>query len=255
VVLAGRTALVTGAARGIGRATAARLAREGARVLVVDRDRREAEEAAAEIRADGGEASPLVADLTRRADVRRAVQAGAQAAGGLGVLVNNAGGYDEPVYPEAPSAHWEHTLDLNLRAVMLAIQEALPALEASGGGAVVNVASSAGLGLSPHPGPEYATAKAGVIRLTACLAPLAERGIRVNCVCPHTVGTRAVRRTIAELRAAGEDLPPALEGELLEPEEVAELIMELVTDERLAGRVLVCRGGEPPRLLPVDVAW
>ena len=122
--------------------------------------------------------------------------------GGLDILVNNAGEYQQPVFPDAPTAHWLRTLDINLRTVMLSIHHALPALEA-GGGAVINLASSTGLGLSPHPGPEYATAKAGVIRLTACLAPLADRGVRVNCLCPHTVATEAVLETIASLRAGG----------------------------------------------------
>src|SRR5688572_21497845 len=127
--------------------------------------------------------------------------------GGLDILVNNAGGYDEPVFPDAPIAHWSRALDLNLRAVLLAIHAAVPILEARGGGAIVNIASSAGLGFAPYGGPEYAAAKAAVMRLTASLAWLADRGIRVNCVCPHTVATERVRRTIAELEAAGRPLP------------------------------------------------
>ena len=90
------------------------------------------------------------------------------------------------------------------------------------------------------------------MRLTACLAPLAERGIRVNCVCPHTVGTPAVRERIAELKADGEELPLPLQGVLLEPEEVADLVFELVTDESMAGRVVVLVGGEEPRLLAAE---
>lgn len=90
------------------------------------------------------------------------------------------------------------------------------------------------------------------MRLTACLAPLAERGIRVNCVCPHTVGTPAVRKRIAELRAAGEELPQPLRDELLEPDQVADAVLDLIRDQSLAGRVLVLVGGERPRLLAAE---
>jgi len=255
VEITGRSAIVTGSAHGIGRTIAQRLAREGARLLVVDLDERGGRDAVDEIRASGAKASLLVADVTVEADVAQMVEHAVRELGGLDILVNNAGGYDQPVFPDAPNVHWSHTLDLNLRAVMLAIHEAAPVMEARGGGAVVNIASSAGLGLAPHAGPEYATAKAAVIRLTACLAPLAERGVRVNCVCPHTVGTAAVRRTITDMRAAGQPPPPPLRAELIEPEEIAEVVVQFISDDNLAGRVIVCWGGEPPRLLPIAAAW
>ena len=134
---------------------------------------------------------------------------------------------------------------------MVATHYAVRAMEGRGG-AIVNIASSAGLGLAPHPAPEYAVAKAGIMRLTACLAPLAERGIRVNCVCPHTVATPAVRARIAELKADGEELPKPLQDVLLEPEEVADAVLGLINDESLAGRTVVLFGGEPPKLLAAE---
>jgi NAD(P)-dependent dehydrogenase (short-subunit alcohol dehydrogenase family) len=156
------------------------------------------------------------------------------------------------VFPDAPLEHWSGALDLNLRAAMLGIHFALRTMGRRGGGAIVNVASVAGLGFAPHPSPEYAATKAGLMRLTACLGPLAERGVRVNCVCPYTVGTEAVRRTIAESVAHGRELPPPLQATLLEPVEVADAVVRLVQDDSLAGRVLVLYGGEPPRLIPAE---
>ena len=86
------------------------------------------------------------------------------------MLVNNAGGVEEPCFPAADPAKWEHTLDLNLRAVMLATQFVLGPMTERGGGAVINIGSSAGLGTISQDAPEYAAAKAGVVRLTACVA-------------------------------------------------------------------------------------
>ncbi|HEY2789008.1 MAG TPA: SDR family oxidoreductase [Gaiellales bacterium] len=245
----GRTAMVTGAGAGIGRTIALRLAAKKAAVVVVDVDGVAARRTVEAVADAGGRASAVVADLTRPRDVERVVATATAADGRLDILVNNAGGYASPVYPEASARHWQRVLDLNLRAPMLAIQAALPALERDGGGAVVNIASSAGVGLDPHPGPEYAAAKAGVIRLTACLGPLGERGVRVNCVCPHTVATEAVLRAITGHTARGEPLPLDLQGELIDPAEVARVAVELIQADGMAGRVIALHGGRPPRLL------
>jgi NAD(P)-dependent dehydrogenase (short-subunit alcohol dehydrogenase family) len=252
VDVAGKTALVTGAGTGIGRVIALRLAREGATVVVNDVDEPTGAQTSADIAEAGGKASFAHADVTQDAELEAAVAHAERTFGGLDILVNNAGGFPYPVFPEAPLEHWSGSLDLNLRSAMVAIHFAVPALERNGGGAIVNIASSAGLGLAPHPAPEYAVAKAAIMRLTACLAPLAEHGIRVNCVCPHTVATPAVRQRIAELQADGEELPGPLRDVLLEPEEVAGAVLDFITDESAAGRVLVLVGGEQPRLLPAE---
>ena len=247
----GTTAIVTGAARGIGLAVGRRLADERASILVVDVDESEGERAAHELGRRGVEARFLGADVTDPGGVEAMVEHAVEAFGGLEILVNNAGGYEEPVFPDAPVEHWSRSLDLNLRAAMLGIQFAIPAM--TNGGAIVNIASSAGLAGSPHPGPEYAIAKAGVMRLTECMAPLAERGIRVNCVCPHTVATENVLETIAELEAQGAERPEPLRGELIPPERVADAVLRFVEDDSMAGRVLVLRGGKEPDLLPFSV--
>src|SRR5205807_9111359 len=127
------------------------------------------------IPANGAAASFVAADITREDDVKAMVDCAAREFGRLDILVNNAGGYKQPVFPDASVAHWSETLDLNLRGAMLAIHYAVRAMR-SRGGVIVNIASSGGLGWAPHPGPEYAAAKAALMRLTASLAPLAERG-------------------------------------------------------------------------------
>jgi NAD(P)-dependent dehydrogenase (short-subunit alcohol dehydrogenase family) len=234
--LNGQTALVTGGADGIGAGIAERLAAEGMHVVIADRDERSGPAMAERT---GG--SFIRTDLANRADVRAAVDA----AGPVGVLVNNAGGFEEPCFP----VEWEHTLDLNLHAVMLATQLVLAPMRERGGGAVINIASTAGLGTASHVSPEYAVAKAGVVRFTACLAPWRDTmGVRVNCICPGMVDTPSSRRsrsrmTPDELSA----LPP-----VLSPADIAAAAMDFLTDDSLAGRIMLCRqGGEPPRLLPV----
>ncbi len=249
--IAGKTALVTGAGSGIGRVIAQRLAQDRAAVVVNDIDDAAGAETVDLIAQAGDKAFFAHGDISEDADVEAAVTHAERTFGGLDILVNNAGGFPYPVFPEAPLDHWSRSLDLNLRSAMVTIHFAVPAMERRGAGAIVNIASSAGRGLAPHPAPEYAVAKAGIIRLTACLAPLAERGIRVNCVSPHTVGTPAVRQRIAELKADGEELPGPLRDVLLEPEEVAGAVVDFIEDESLAGRVLVLVGGREPELLRV----
>jgi NAD(P)-dependent dehydrogenase (short-subunit alcohol dehydrogenase family) len=162
------------------------------------------------------------------------------------ILVNNAGGGAvlRPCFPEASVERWSASLELNLRAPMLTTQLALAAMRASGGGAVVNVGSTAGLGFGALVSPEYSAAKAALIRLTATLAPLSEsHGVRVNCVVPDWVATdRGVRE-----RAA---LPVAERGPELVPLEVlTDAVVRFVEDETLAGRVVLLDRGAEPRFL------
>ena len=160
---------------------------------------------------------------------------------GLDVLVNNAGGYSRPTYPE--NADWRAPLELNLGAVMEAIRHALPFL-ATRSGCVVNVASSAALGAEQYSGVEYAVAKAGVIRLTTALGTVG--GVRVNCVCPHTVATKGVLHSL-ETRSLAEIAPPP--ATLLSLDEVCAAVLRLIEDESLSGQILVLSGGAEPHFL------
>jgi len=127
----------------------------------------------------------------------------------------------------------------------------LAPMAARGGGAIINIASVAGLGTTSHDAPEYAVAKAGVIRFTACLEPLrASMGVRANCICPGLVDTPSSRRSQAGMSPAERAaLPPALT-----PDDIADAALGLMADEETAGRTLVCRAGQPWRLLPL-VDW
>ena len=246
--LRGGVAIVTGAAAGSGRAIAERLAAEGADVVAADVDVPGGEGTVARVAAAGGTARFVSADMRVPSDIEALVAA----AGAPRVLVNNAGGggHIAPHFPDATPADWGAALDLNLRGAMRATQLALAPMSRAGG-AIVNIASTAGLGLAPYQSPEYAAAKAGLIRFTSTLGPLRERfGVRVNCVVPDWILTERAEQELAvmtpeERAAAPEPLPLAA---------LTDAIVQLIRDDDLAGRVVVLRGGESPRVLAPDEA-
>jgi NAD(P)-dependent dehydrogenase (short-subunit alcohol dehydrogenase family) len=243
-----RVAIVTGGGgAGTGRAIALHLARSGAAVVVADIDDEGAGETVAQVENGGGRAASVRADVTREDDVRAMVAFAEETFSGLDILVNNAGATPAPHFPEAPPEHWNRYLDLNLRAPMLAIQAALDPMKRRGGGAIVNISSVAGIGFRSHSSPEYAAAKAGLIRLTATLAPLAESAnVRVNCVVPNWIGTEEVLEEIALMSPEERAEVP---DELTPPEEIAEAVARFVEDETHAGRVLIVWSGEPEVLV------
>jgi NAD(P)-dependent dehydrogenase (short-subunit alcohol dehydrogenase family) len=258
VEIAGKAVVVTGAAAGIGRAIAGRLARAGASVVIADVDEEWGNQAADEITVSGGKAVFTKADVSSEEDARGMVELAVNAYGRLDVLVNNAFEGTRAHFPDAPVEQWSLVLDVLLRGPMLGIQAALAAMDRAEGGAVLNVASTAGLGTQPHAYPEYAAAKAAVVRLTQCLASLAsERNVRVNCIAPDWTATEFVRERFAAMtpaeRAEARDgfgrPPPA---KLLEPVEVADAALDVIRDDTLAGRTLVLWCGQPPHLIPAD---
>jgi NAD(P)-dependent dehydrogenase (short-subunit alcohol dehydrogenase family) len=170
-----------------------------------------------------GSRAVVHADLTVPDDIRRLIDSAEPS-----ILVNNAGGggHIPPHFPDASPARWGATLDLDLRAPMLATQLALAPMRRAGGGAIVNVASTAGLGSERGHSPEYAAAKAGLIRFTAALASV--DGIRVNRIVPDWIATE---RVTAEQRAS---IPPPIPLATITAQ-----VLRLVSDDSLAGRAVV----------------
>jgi NAD(P)-dependent dehydrogenase (short-subunit alcohol dehydrogenase family) len=187
--LQGQVAIVTGAGRGIGRATALELARLGADVVVAELDRAGAERTAAEVTKLGRRASAVPTDVTSPADLKTMAERARAEFGRIDVLVNNAGIYQAGAPLDITEAHWDAVMNINAKAVFFASQAVLPAMIAQKRGAIVNLASLAGKVGSRNNLP-YNASKAAVISITKSLALAhASDGIRVNCVCPGFVET------------------------------------------------------------------
>ncbi len=247
-----KVALVTGAGSGIGRASAQRLAREGASVVVVDVNEEGGAETVAQIEAAGGKAAFVRADVTGEDDAGQMIAFAESTFGGLDILHNNAGIITgEPRWPETEVAAWSRMIGVNLRGVILGTQLAIPAMRKRGGGAIVNTASMAGIGWGFPPNPVYAATKGGVVLFTASLAPLAaEANIRVNCVCPGVVDTPMLRRAADGASDAERAEREARLGsvQVLSPDDIADAVVSLIRDDSLAGRALMVRNGVPPEL-------
>lgn len=189
--LAGRVAIVTGAAGGIGRAAAVRLARSGADVVVVDIDGEWGAETVRLVEARGSRATFVSADLTRETDVRRVVAAALERFGRIDILVNNVGVALVAKITDTTEEQWDRILDTNLKSAFLMSKHVLPVFLSNSGGVIVNTASDAGLVGFANLGA-YCASKGGLIQLTRAMAlEYGDRNVRVNAVAPtSTLGTR-----------------------------------------------------------------
>ena len=228
--LEGKRALVTGAARGLGLAIAEKFVERGARVALADIDGPAAESASAAL---GGETIAIAADVTKPADIQRAIAATVEAYGGLDVMVNNAGIEIGKPIPETGDEEFAQLMAINVNGVFYGIKYAIPEL-AQTGGSIINMSSVAGLDGVPLLGA-YCASKAAVIRLTQTASrELRDAGIRVNAICPSFIATEMVERLVEPFEAATGanfvDLTAQAQGRLGTPEEVAEMAAFLASD-------------------------
>jgi NAD(P)-dependent dehydrogenase (short-subunit alcohol dehydrogenase family) len=252
--LAGRVALVTGGATGIGLATARALAADGAAVYIAARDLDRGRRVAAEESARGLDIRAVRMDVSDAASVAAAFLA-VDDAGRLDILVNNAGAVMVGRIESLSETDWDTTLDTNLKGPFLVARLAIPRMRSTGGGAIVNVASNAGL-VARADEPAYSTSKAGLLMLTRSLARAhAEDRIRVNAVCPGPVGdTGIMDRNLAQAPDPAAALASYMSksplaaawGRLIDPGEVAALIRFLCSDmaTMITGATIAIDGGK-----------
>lgn len=243
-----RVAIVTGAGSsgpgmGNGKATAILFAREGARVVAVDRNLSAAEETTGIVQRAGGEAIAVQADVTRESDAARLVDAAVSRYGRLDILFNNVGiGATAPGLKVSPD-EWDAVMGTNVKSILLVCKHAVPEMVKAGGGAIVNNSSMAAY--FSHPIYAYSASKAAVIALTRCLAVgLAKYNIRVNCVAPGFIDTPMVAGIMNEqrIRNVEQRVPLKRHGKA---EEVAYAVLFLASAEAsyITGQTIAVDGG------------
>lgn len=233
---AGKVALVTGASSGIGRAIALALAAEGARVAAVSRSAERLAPVVEQIVAAGGEAAAFPADVAETGEVERAMEALTDRFGGLDLIAHAAGALSpERLVDELDEADWDRVLDTNAKSCFVLAKHGIPLMRARGGGSVVNISAPAGKVAAIRISP-YAASKAAVNMFTRAAAiEYAREGIRFNAVAPGLIRTPMLEAT---LRTEGMDLDDiaglAPIGRAIEPEEVAAMVLYLLSDEAIA---------------------
>lgn len=227
--LAGKIAIITGAASGIGEATALRFAQEGANVVVADINATGGEAVVTRIKAQGGEASFIRTDVGQEADVQAMINFSVNTYGGLDILHNNAYWTEARTGVDTTMENWQRTMDVTLRAVWLGAKFATPVMQARGGGVIINTASvQSAVGFPGY--AAYQAAKGGVMTLTRALALELAPTIRVVAVLPGAIDTPAVR--ISQDAGLVDSLLATIPLRRLgKPEEIAATVLFLASDE------------------------
>jgi NAD(P)-dependent dehydrogenase (short-subunit alcohol dehydrogenase family) len=244
--LAGRTALVTGAAQGIGRAIAVELASRGARLILNDLSAARLLEVRRDAEAVSAPATAVAADVTNADDVRAMFDDIAEHCPPVDILVNSAGILRGSKIAQISAAEWDLVVGVNLKGTFLVSQAAVQQMRAQRWGRIVNLSSTAGKNVSTLGGSHYAAAKAGVLGFTRQLASeVAGDGITVNAVCPGLIDTDMVRSTVDADTVAGYERSFPI-SRLGRPEEVAALVAFLCSDEAayITGASLDINGGD-----------
>lgn len=246
--LSGKVALVTGAASGIGLATCLAFAREGARLVAVDRDEAAGATALEQLRSAGAEARFVAADVSRGADCRRMVAAAEEAFGALHVLMNNAGisHADDADAVDTDEAVWDQTMNVNLKGVFLGCKHGIPALRRAGGGSILNTASFVAVMGAATPQLAYTASKGGVLALSRELAVVhAREGIRVNALCPGPLRTELLMKYLDTEERRQRRLVHIPMGRFGEAREIAEAAVFLASDESsfVTGATFLVDGG------------
>ncbi len=246
--LDGKVAVITGAGSGIGRVAASLFASEGARVVVADVVGDRAHSAAADIEAAGGSATAVVVDVSDEDQVGSMVSTAVATYGGLHVLFNNAGVFpdDDGGVLDTPPETWQRVMEVNLKGVWLGCRAAVPAMLASGGGSIVNVASFVALMGAATAQIAYTASKGGVLAMTREVAvEYARKGIRANSICPGPIETPLLSELLADPAQRQRRLVHIPIGRLGRPDEIARAALFLASDESsfMTGSALVVDGG------------
>lgn len=237
-----KVVIVTGSSRGIGKATALAFAREGAKVVITSRNKRDCEQTAREVADAGGECIVYACDVSKVKDVNNMVKQTLKAFGKIDILVNNAGVFALKPIENVTEQDWDYTIDINLKGPFLLSKAVVPHLKP--GASIVNIASVLGKVGAPT-ATAYCASKGGLITFTKALAlELAPRNIRVNAIAPGPIKT-AMLQGIEDPETKKEFLEWVPLGRFGEPEDIAQAVLFLASDEStyVTGHTLVVDGG------------